>query len=137
MLARVNVSTTVLQLLRRHAPQLPDYDEEAATASLDEAGLPLPLDPHARRFLGLVEAVSRDGAGSEVEILRRATRALAAFAAPPPPVERLDREFRLPGRTLAARAYAPLGAGSAFLPGLIYFHGGGGVSGGLESHDAL
>ena len=39
MLARVDVSTTVLQLIRRHAPQLPPFDNEVAGASLAEAGL--------------------------------------------------------------------------------------------------
>lgn len=41
------------------------------------------------------------------------------------------------GRELPARAYAPQGNGASELPGLIYFHGGGLVSGGLGTHDAL
>ena len=39
MLDRVDISTTVLQLLRRHAPGLPAFDAEAGVASLPEAGL--------------------------------------------------------------------------------------------------
>jgi acetyl esterase len=41
------------------------------------------------------------------------------------------------GRAIPARAYSPLGASEASLPGLVYFHGGGLVSGGLDTHDAL
>jgi acetyl esterase/lipase len=96
----------------------------------------LPLDPRARRLLSLVGAASR-GREGEVESLRRATEALADFAAPPPSVDRRDLELGLAGRTLAARAYAPLDAGGEKLPGLVHFHGGGLVSGGLASHDAI
>jgi len=39
MLARTDVATSVLQLLRRFTPGLPALDEQAATASLPEAGL--------------------------------------------------------------------------------------------------
>lgn len=39
MLARTNVATSVLQLLRRFAPDLPSLDEEASRTSLSDAGL--------------------------------------------------------------------------------------------------
>ncbi len=39
MLARTDVATTVLHLLRRHTPSLPALDEDAAVASLPDAGL--------------------------------------------------------------------------------------------------
>ncbi len=39
MLARTDVKTAVLQLLRRFAPSLPPLDSDAAQASLPEAGL--------------------------------------------------------------------------------------------------
>jgi acetyl esterase len=97
----------------------------------------LPLDPRARRWLALVEAASKSSEEDEVARLRRATNSLADFAAPAPPVERRDLAIDAPGRRLAARLYSPAGAGEATLPGLVYFHGGGLVSGGLESHDAI
>ena len=97
----------------------------------------MPLDPRARRWLAFVEAASKSSNEDEVARLRRATSSLADFAAPAPPVERREWAIEAPGRRLAARLYAPAGADDSSLPGLVYFHGGGLVSGGLESHDAL
>jgi acetyl esterase len=96
----------------------------------------LPLDSRARRLLNLIEAAS-PGRDDGVAGLRRATEALADFANPPPDVERRDLELHLPARRLSARAYAPTRAGETRLPGLVYFHGGGLVSGSLASHDAI
>ena len=94
------------------------------------------LDPRARRFLDLIAAGAkrRDGAPT-LETLRAATDGLASFAAPPPPVERRD-DVIAAGR-VAVRLYAPPGSGDAQLPALLYFHGGGWISGGIASHDAI
>ena len=94
------------------------------------------LDPRARRFLDLIAAgaQSRDGAPT-LQALRAATDGLASFAAPPPPVERRD-DVVAAGR-VAVRFYAPPGSGDAPLPALLYFHGGGWISGGIASHDAI
>ena len=94
------------------------------------------LDPRARRFLDLIAAAAkpRDGAPL-LEELRVATDGLAALAAPPPPVERRDET--LAGARVAVRAYAPVGLGDAPTPALLYFHGGGWISGGIASHDAI
>jgi acetyl esterase/lipase len=94
------------------------------------------LDPRARRFLDLIAAGAkpRDGAPTLQE-LRAATDGLASFAAPPPPVERCD-DVVAAGR-IAVRLYAPPGSGDAQLPALLYFHGGGWISGGIASHDAI
>ena len=104
-------------------------DASAATA-------PAGLDPRARRFLASLAsgAKPRDGAPTLQE-LRAATAGLASFAAPPPPVERRD-EVVAAGR-VAVRFYAPPGQGDAPLPALLYFHGGGWISGGIASHDAI
>jgi acetyl esterase/lipase len=95
------------------------------------------LDARARRLLGLIQAAAPTAGDDELMSLRRATDALADFAAPPPAVDREDLILSLPGRLLPARAYSPLPAGGAPLPGLVYFHGGGLISGGLASHDSL
>jgi acetyl esterase/lipase len=42
-----------------------------------------------------------------------------------------------PAGRIPIRVYTPLGAVDEELPGLIYFHGGGGVFGSIETHDGL
>ncbi|HYA72315.1 MAG TPA: alpha/beta hydrolase [Roseiarcus sp.] len=96
------------------------------------------LDPRARRFLDFVVAGARGRTGAlDLSDLRQASVGLAAFAGRAPEVERRD-EF-LPGYApaLALRHYTPRGRSDAALPALVYFHGGGWISGGLDTHDAL
>jgi acetyl esterase/lipase len=94
------------------------------------------LDPRARRFLDFLAAGARGRSGPpDLDGLRRASEDLAGFAGAAPPVERQDTW--LEGRGLALRVYSPPGAPREALPGLVYFHGGGWVSGGLDSHDAI
>ncbi len=94
------------------------------------------LDPRARRFLELIAAGAKSRGGPPtLQELRVATDGLASFAAPPPPVERRD-DVVAAGR-VAVRLYAPRGSGDTQLPALLYFHGGGWISGGLASHDAI
>jgi acetyl esterase len=93
------------------------------------------LDPRARRFLDFLAASARTGP-PDLKALRRATRAMAAFAAPAPDVERRD-EVLADNGGLTLRIYSPIGTAGQTLPALIYFHGGGWISGGLDSHDAL
>jgi len=95
------------------------------------------LDPRARRLLASLAAGARGRAvASDLSSLREATAALAAFAGPAPPVERSDERIG-PGAGVAVRHYTPPGQGDALLPALLYFHGGGWISGGLDSHDAI
>ena len=94
------------------------------------------LDSGARRFLELLAAAAKPRADAPtLEDLRAATDGLAAFAAPPPPVERRDET--LAGGRFAVRVYAPPGGGDSPTPALLYFHGGGWISGGIASHDAI
>ena len=63
---------------------------------------------------------------------------LIDFAAPAPKADRRDDEIALVDRRLRVREYSPEGARAAeALPGLVYFHGGGWVSGGFATHDAI
>ncbi len=95
------------------------------------------LDPRARRFLDFLAAGARGSDGApNLDVLRRASAELAAFAGPPLPVERRDERLGDGEGALALRVYSPLGADAA-LPALLYLHGGGWVSGGLETHDAI
>ena len=94
------------------------------------------LDSGARRFLDrLAAAATRRVGAPTLEDRRAATGGLAAFAAPPPPVERRDET--LAGARVAVRIYASPESGDTPSPALLYFHGGGWVSGGLDSHDAI
>ncbi len=105
-----------------------------ASAERTETG----LDPHARRFLGLIAASARGRVGaSDVSDLRRATAGLAAFAGPAPEVERRDELLAGAAPALALRHYCPPGRSDAQLPALVYFHGGGWISGSLDAHDTL
>jgi acetyl esterase len=98
----------------------------------------MPLDPHAKRLLEMLNA------GGVVDVARLAPHDMRAD------FERLagmvavhgvavdaaeDRDLPGPGGPIPVRVYAPKDSGVATLQGLIYFHGGGGVFGSIESHD--
>jgi acetyl esterase/lipase len=99
----------------------------------------MPLDRRAQRLLAMLAASQGGDPAAETPQARRA--ALAALARmvdddlePVAAVE--DREIPGPGGPLALRLYAPAGA-EGLLPGLVFFHGGGWVAGGLDTHDGL
>lgn len=98
----------------------------------------MPLDRFARRFLDLTGAGARGRAGEPTPAeMRQAITDLAAFAGAPPAGERGARDIALPGTVIPARVYSPFAPSSPTLPGLVYFHGGGWLSGGLASHEAI
>jgi acetyl esterase len=100
------------------------------------------LDPDAERVLELVRL-----SGHPPYEALTPTEARALFLAgrevlssPPQRVAEI-RELSAPrasGGAIPARLYRPFGTiGTAMLPGLVFFHGGGWVIGDLESHDPL
>ena len=98
----------------------------------------MPLDPQARAFLdngiaaGFVPTHTLSVAAAREQMIRR--RALAT--ATPEPVARIeDRSIPAPTGEIPVRIYAPDGDGP--FPTLVYFHGGGWVLGGLDSHDGI
>ncbi|HLH48529.1 MAG TPA: alpha/beta hydrolase, partial [Roseiarcus sp.] len=98
------------------------------------------LDRAARRFLDLARASAAQSAGQpSPDDMRRATEALAAFAASERrrDVATRDASLRGPAADLPIRIYAPRAAQATILPGLVYFHGGGWISGSLDSHDGI
>jgi acetyl esterase/lipase len=98
----------------------------------------LTLDPQARRFLALLNATSREQRSAlEVSDLRCAAASLATFSAPAPDVVRHDDALSDGARSIPIRSYSPKGLASVELPGLVWFHGGGWVSGSLDGYDAL
>jgi len=100
----------------------------------------MPLDPSARKFLGALAATNPPSARSlTVSERRRALQNLMGFFGPVEEVARVQ-EQTVPGAEdpRAVRIYTPLGAASAAaLPAMIFFHGGGLVAGGLDSHDGV
>jgi acetyl esterase len=95
------------------------------------------LDRFARRFLDLTNLSSRSRASEPtLAEMREGVDALAAFAAPPD-AEVDARDMLLSEGANPARLYSPAALASRTLPGLLYFHGGGWLAGGLRSHDAI
>ena len=97
------------------------------------------LDPHAKRFLDML-ALAGPSAGSAENIEgRRQSLAnlmlLSRTAVAIGSVE--DRVIPGPDGVMRVRIYSPASAGPDALPGLIFFHGGGLVAGGLDTHDPL
>jgi acetyl esterase/lipase len=100
----------------------------------------MPLDPFARRFLELARATAEGGSQEpSLADMRRTTEALAAFGAPERdrPVGTRDMKLGDGPAAIPIRIYVPASATSSGSAGLIYFHGGGLVSGGLDSHDPV
>ncbi len=97
------------------------------------------LQPHLARIAALVASAN----GSPVEKRRTASLALSSYVADntqpalkAPRTDTQDRAITAPGRRIGTRTYKPKGAQDSDLT-LLYFHGGGWVSGNLESHDDL
>jgi acetyl esterase/lipase len=97
----------------------------------------VPLDPRVRRFLDLLAAGNPpDARSATVEERRAGLAALMKFGGPELPIGSVeDRTLPGPGGALRVRLYSP--NEDAVQPALIYFHGGGLVAGGLDSHDAI
>jgi acetyl esterase len=95
------------------------------------------LDRFARRFLDLTNASAKSRGEPTLEEMRRGVEDLAAFAAPRQGPQGQTRDAVLPGGGIAVRIYSPFAPSQEILPGLLYFHGGGWLSGGLASHDAI
>lgn len=94
------------------------------------------LDRFARRFLDLTNASLRSRTDEPtVAEMREGVEALAAFADSDGGAGVDVREAML-DEAIPIRIYSPA-ASSGALPGLIYFHGGGWLAGGLRSHDGI
>jgi acetyl esterase len=97
------------------------------------------LDPHVRRLLDTLAASGTRSTRDLSIAERRATleRLLSLGGAPEAVAAVEERLARGPAGALPIRAYTPLEAPSAILPGLVFFHGGGLVAGSLDTHDGV
>ncbi|MSR14815.1 MAG: alpha/beta hydrolase [Gammaproteobacteria bacterium] len=97
----------------------------------------MPLDPQCA---ALIEAAAKAGApfGAPDHLAIRAgyEAVTAAYVYDCGPLAVTSHQFAGPAATVAVRVYRPPG-GSASLPALVFYHGGGWVVGSLDSHDHL
>jgi acetyl esterase len=97
----------------------------------------MPLDPSVSRLLRMLHTGSTPRELT-VEERRAALAGLMRLGQPEAATAPTrERTLPLPAGPLSIRLYAPARAAHALLPGLVYFHGGGFVSGTLETHDGI
>ncbi|MHB8595601.1 MAG: alpha/beta hydrolase [Ktedonobacteraceae bacterium] len=98
----------------------------------------MPLDPQTHAVLKRLKAIdftlTRDLTPLQARKRERALRQLTASSEPEPVAHSENRGIPGPLGELQLRIYTPHGCGP--FPLLIYFHGGGGVMGDLDSEEA-
>ena len=97
----------------------------------------MPIDPQAQAFLDQIAALGGQPLSAMgVDGARQAMELLSAMRPEPPAVAAaVDRRIPGPGGDIPVRIYTP--NGTAPFPLLVYFHGGGWVLGGLDTHDGV
>jgi acetyl esterase/lipase len=98
------------------------------------------LDPQAKRLLAMMSVTS--GANAEIEDIAARRRAFALMmdltgCAVAPEIFAKDIAIPGPGGALTLRLYIPPSIRAAPSPAIVYLHGGGWVSGNLDTHDAV
>ncbi len=99
----------------------------------------MPLDPLAKRLLVMMAAVSpSDRLRPTADERRQALAKLMQFArADVAPAAGIDGVLPGPTGDLRYRLYSPANDTSEYLPGFVFFHGGGMVAGSIETHDRI
>src|SRR5664279_5629134 len=99
----------------------------------------MPLDPLAKRLLVMMAAAApAERVRPSAEDRRQALAKLMQFArADAAAATAIDGLLPGPGGDLAYRLYSPAEAASEALPGFVFFHGGGMVAGGLDTHELI
>jgi acetyl esterase len=97
----------------------------------------MPLDPQFKMMLEQMATMGAPPLSAETpEQARQQFDAMLIAGKNPEPVSRTeDRSVPGPAGQLPVRVYTPEGPGP--FPALVFFHGGGWVLGGIESHDDL
>jgi acetyl esterase len=96
----------------------------------------MPLDPQARALIDRLDALNLPRAGEVPPARAREITRERSAALPREPVAAV-RDHRVPvaGGEIVVRVFTP--AGPAPRPGLVYFHGGGWVTGDVETHEGI
>jgi acetyl esterase len=114
--------------------------DQGCSGSLTLTGKePVPLDPRVKRFLdALAVGKPPNALDTSVNQRRMGLSELMKLSGPSIAVARIEeRTLPRPAGALAVRIYTPLDAEAGMLPGLVYFHGGGLVSGSVATHDPI
>jgi acetyl esterase len=99
----------------------------------------MPLDPHAKRLLGILAATRSAAAQPTPEAMRQTIVDLAevADAKDVPIWATEDRDIDGAGGPLPIRIYTPAPQTGDLSPALLFLHGGTGVFCSIETHDGL
>jgi acetyl esterase/lipase len=99
----------------------------------------MPLDPAAERFLKMIANNVSDGRSpSTLDERRQAFAKLMRLArADVATMAGIDGTLPGPAGDIPYRLYAPADDTTEYLPGFVYFHGGGMVGGSIESYDLV
>lgn len=99
----------------------------------------MPLDPAAKRFLDMMAVAASNGRSpSTLDERRQAFAKLMRLARTDvTDVTGIDGAMPGPAGDLRYRLYAPADDATEYLPGFVYFHGGGMVGGSIETHDLV
>jgi acetyl esterase/lipase len=99
----------------------------------------MPLDPLAKRFLTMMTVASPgDRLRPSASDRRQALAKLMQFVrAEVTDVTGVDGALPGPAGDLPYRLYTPANAATEYLPGFVFFHGGGMVAGSIETHDRI
>jgi acetyl esterase len=96
----------------------------------------MPLDPQARAYLDVVASLGfpLPRTITPAEMRANAVKRKEYFGIPPQPVAKVeDRTVPSPDGEIPVRVFVPEAAGP--LPILVYYHGGGWVTGSIETHE--
>src|SRR5471032_2252168 len=106
---------------------------------LPPTGADMPLDPLAKRFLTMMAAASSgDRLRPTANDRRQALAKLMQFArVGVTAVTGTDGVLPGPAGDIPYRFYSPANDDSEYLPGFVFFHGGGMVAGSIDTHDRL
>src|ERR1700726_4514637 len=99
----------------------------------------MPIDPLAKRFLTMMTVASPgDRSRPSASDRRQALAKLMQFVrAEVTDVTGVDGALPGPAGDLPYRLYDPANDRSGYLPGFVFFHGGGMVAGSIETHDRI